>query len=89
MAYRLQAKRCIPESHDTRRSLALEGQQNRPKLRIVTIPFDESDCKRVIYLHEDALLVIILVTNFTTRRILIDNGSLAYILFGKHSPRWA
>ncbi|XP_040989006.1 uncharacterized protein LOC121236635 [Juglans microcarpa x Juglans regia] len=47
------------------------------------ISFGEEDEEGVLYLHYDALVVTILVANFTTRRILVDNGSFAYILFWK------
>lgn len=45
------------------------------------ISFRESDEEGVLYLHHDALVVTMLVANFTTRRILIDNSSLIDILF--------
>ncbi|XP_041016133.1 uncharacterized protein LOC121258653 [Juglans microcarpa x Juglans regia] len=44
------------------------------------IPFAKANEKWVLYPHNDALVVTILVINLTTRRILIDNGSSADIL---------
>lgn len=46
-----------------------------------TVTFEEADKDGVIYPHDDALLVIMQVVNFTTRRILIDKGSSVEILF--------
>lgn len=45
--------------------------------------FREDEEEGVLYPHYDALVMTMLVTNFTTRRILIDNGSLPDILFWK------
>lgn len=56
--------------------------KKQPKLKSpITISFDEDDCKGVVYPHDDALVVTMLIANYTTQRILIDNGSLADILF--------
>lgn len=46
-----------------------------------TISFDDANCEGQFYLHDDALVVTILVANFTTRRILIDSSSSVDILF--------
>lgn len=46
-----------------------------------TISFDDEDCQEVVYPHNDALMVTILVANYTTRMILINDGSSAEILF--------
>ncbi|KAF5463281.1 hypothetical protein F2P56_019204 [Juglans regia] len=44
------------------------------------ISFGEEDCEGVLYPHDDALVVTLLVTNYTTRQILINNGSSGDIL---------
>ncbi|XP_041020554.1 uncharacterized protein LOC121262226 [Juglans microcarpa x Juglans regia] len=49
--------------------------------KTATISFNKDDCEGVIYPHDDALVVKMLVDNFNTRRILINNGSSADILF--------
>ncbi|KAF5464252.1 hypothetical protein F2P56_014344 [Juglans regia] len=55
--------------------------EKQPKLHSpITISFGEDDCKGVLYSHDDALIVTMLIANYTTQRILIDNGSLADIL---------
>ncbi|XP_040994331.1 uncharacterized protein LOC121240872 [Juglans microcarpa x Juglans regia] len=46
-----------------------------------TISFGDEDCQGILYPHDDALIVTLLIANYTTRRILIDNGSSANILF--------
>lgn len=43
--------------------------------------FKEGDEEGVLYQHDDALMVTMLVTNFTTRRIFIANDSSANSLF--------
>lgn len=48
----------------------------------MVIFFDEGNHEGVINLHDNnALVVTILVANFTTKKIIIDNGSLIDILF--------
>lgn len=49
--------------------------------KIVTVSFGNEHCEGVQYLHDDALVVTLLVANYTTRRILIDNGSSANTIF--------
>lgn len=48
---------------------------------MVDISFSEKDCEELLYLHDDVLVVTLLVTNYTTKRSLVDNRSLADILF--------
>lgn len=45
------------------------------------ISFGEADEEEVLYPHDDVLVVTMEIANLTTRRILIDNGSLVDILF--------
>ncbi|XP_059663899.1 uncharacterized protein LOC132309625 [Cornus florida] len=46
-----------------------------------TIMFSEADAKGNQQPHDDPLVVFIVIANYTIRRILIDNGSLADIIF--------
>ncbi|KAG2411251.1 hypothetical protein I3760_Q013600 [Carya illinoinensis] len=46
-----------------------------------TISFGNEGCRGVVYPHDDALVVTMLVANYTIRRILIDNKSLVDIPF--------
>lgn len=55
-----------------------------PKLGTPSIiSFGDEDCESVLYPHEDALVVTLLVANYTNRWILVDNRSYADILFWK------
>ena len=50
-----------------------------PKTRGVdepTICFSDEEAERIHHPHDDAI-VIILITDYTTRRVLVDNGSSA------------
>lgn len=47
----------------------------------MTISFGKEDREEVLYPHNDALVVTLLVTNYTTRRILINNSNSVDILF--------
>ncbi|KAG6732462.1 hypothetical protein I3842_01G179400 [Carya illinoinensis] len=46
----------------------------------MVIFFEEADMEGVIYPHEDALVITLVIANSTTRRVLVDNGSSADIL---------
>ena len=45
------------------------------------IGFLEEDAWRLHHLHDDALVVNIHVRDYNTHRVLVDNGSSAYILY--------
>ncbi|XP_042944579.1 uncharacterized protein LOC122278456 [Carya illinoinensis] len=55
----------------------------KPKLsnERMVISFEEADREGVIYPHDDALVITLVIANYTTRRVLVDNGSSANILF--------
>ncbi|XP_059629950.1 uncharacterized protein LOC132272898 [Cornus florida] len=52
-----------------------------PRVEESVITFSEEDDKGIHQPHDDPLVVSMVVANFTVRRILIDNGSSADILF--------
>ncbi|XP_059629602.1 uncharacterized protein LOC132272473 [Cornus florida] len=52
-----------------------------PRVEEPVITFSEEDDKGIHQPHDDPLVVSMVVANFTVRRILIDNGSSADILF--------
>ncbi|XP_059627609.1 uncharacterized protein LOC132270446 [Cornus florida] len=52
-----------------------------PRVEELVITFSEEDDKGIHQPHDDPLVVSMVVANFTVRRILIDNGSSADILF--------
>ena len=45
------------------------------------ISFSEEDTRGTHQPHDDALVVTINIVGFTTRRVMIDNGSSANILY--------
>lgn len=47
----------------------------------MTISFEGKDREGVLYPHDDALVLTIVIANYRTRWVLIDNGSSADILF--------
>lgn len=55
-----------------------------PKLTRIDDPlvtFSEEDAWWLHYPHDNALVITLLITNFTTWRVLIDNGSSVDILY--------
>ena len=45
------------------------------------ITFKDEDTKRVHHPHDDAIVITLLIACYTTRRALVDNGSLVDILY--------
>ena len=45
------------------------------------ITFTNKDAGRIHYPHDDAIIITLLIADYTTRRVLIDNGSSADILY--------
>ena len=45
------------------------------------ITFTDEDVGRVHHPHDDAIVITLLIADYTTRRVLIDNGSLVDILY--------
>ena len=45
------------------------------------ITFTDEDAARIHHPHDDAILITLLITDYTTRRVLVDNGSSADILY--------
>ena len=45
------------------------------------ITFTNEDAGRVHHPYDDAIVITLLIANYTTRRVLIDNGSSADILY--------
>ena len=61
-------------------------QSSRRPLRMVkedkpTIIFKDEDARWLHHPHDDAIVITLAITNYTTRRVLIDNESLADILY--------
>ena len=45
------------------------------------ITFIDEDAERVHHPYDDAIVITLLIVDYTTRRVLVDNGSSAYILY--------
>ena len=45
------------------------------------ITFTNEDTERVHHPHDDAIVISLLIVDYTTRRVLIDNGSSTDILY--------
>ena len=45
------------------------------------ITFTDGDVERVHHPHDDAIVITLLIADYTTIRVLVDNGSSADILY--------
>ena len=45
------------------------------------ISFTDEDAERIHHPHDDAIVITLLIADYTTRRVLVDNRSLADILY--------
>ncbi|XP_065630818.1 uncharacterized protein LOC136068082 [Quercus suber] len=45
------------------------------------ITFTDEDAERIHYPHDDAIVITLFIADYKTRRVLIDNGSSADILY--------
>ena len=55
-----------------------------PKTRTTeeqAITFTDEDAARIHHPHDDAIVITLLIADYTTRRVLVDNGSSADILY--------
>ena len=46
-----------------------------------TISFTDEEAERIHHPHGDAIVITLLIVDYTTRRVLVDNGSSADILY--------
>ena len=63
-------------------NVQLSGQS--PKTRGIdkpTISFTNEEAERIHHPHDDAIFITLLIVDYTTRRVLVDNGSLVDILY--------
>ena len=51
-----------------------------PTEALKDIPLDE-DASRIHHPHDDAIVITLLIADYSTRRVLVDNGSSADILY--------
>ena len=55
-----------------------------PKTRTVdeqAITFTDKDASRIHHPHDDAIIITLFIADYSTRRVLVDNGSSADILY--------
>ena len=55
-----------------------------PRLRTIeeqAITFTDEDAERVHHPHDDAIVITLLIADYTTRRVLVDNGSSTEIFY--------
>ena len=45
------------------------------------ITFTDKDAERIHHPHDDAIVISLLIADYTTRKVLVDNGSSADILY--------
>ena len=45
------------------------------------ITFTDEDARRVHHPYDDAIVITLVIADYTTRRVLVGNGSLADILY--------
>ena len=45
------------------------------------ITFTDEDSERIHHPHDDAIVITLLIADYTTRRVLVDNGSSTDILY--------
>nr|XP_023921419.1 uncharacterized protein LOC112032886 [Quercus suber] len=63
-------------------NVQLSGQSPRTRTTDEqAITFTDEDAERVHHPHDDAIVITLLIADYTTRRVLVDNGSSANILF--------
>ena len=55
-----------------------------PRTRVMdeqAITFTDKDAERVHFPYDNTIIITLLIANYTTRRVLVDNGSSADILY--------
>ena len=63
-------------------SVQLSGQSPRARTTDEqAITFTDEDAERIHHPHDDAIVITLLIADYITRRVLVDNGSSADILY--------
>ena len=47
----------------------------------LAITFTDADTKRIHHPYDDAIVITLLIADYTTRRVLVENGSSSEILY--------
>uniref|UniRef100_A0A2N9G1W1 Uncharacterized protein n=1 Tax=Fagus sylvatica TaxID=28930 RepID=A0A2N9G1W1_FAGSY len=61
--------------------LVTQKTDKKPRLEDLPITFGEEDARKLFHPHDDALVVTLEIAGYSTRRVLIDNGSSADIIY--------
>jgi ribonuclease HI len=61
--------------------LVTQKSNKKPRVEDLPITFTEEDACKVVHPHDDALVVTMEIAGYSTRRVLIDNGSSADIIY--------
>uniref|UniRef100_A0A2N9F125 Integrase catalytic domain-containing protein n=1 Tax=Fagus sylvatica TaxID=28930 RepID=A0A2N9F125_FAGSY len=61
--------------------LVTQKSNKKPRVEDLPITFTEEDACKVFHPHDDALVVTMEIAGYSTRRVLIDNGSSADIIY--------
>ena len=63
-------------------NVQLSGRSPRTRTtNELAITFTDTDTERVHHPHDDAIVITLLIADYTTRRMLADNGSSTDILY--------
>ena len=63
-------------------SVQLSGRSPRARsMDEQSITFTDKDAERIHHPHDDAIVITLLIVDYTTKRVLVDNGSSADILY--------
>ena len=63
-------------------NVQLSGWSPRTRLMDeLAISFTEEDAEKIHHPHDDAIVITLLIADYTTRRVLVDNGSSTDILY--------
>ena len=63
---------------------SIQLSRRSPRARTMdeqAITFTEEDAERIHHPYDDAIVITLLITDYTTRRVLVDNESSADILY--------
>ena len=63
-----------------------EGSADCPAFRTISqdkqaITITDEDASRIHHPHDDAIVITLIIADYSTRRVLVDNGSSADILY--------
>ena len=63
-------------------NVQLSGQSLRTRgIDEPTISFTDEEAERIHHPYDDAIVITLLIADYTTRRVLVDNGSSVDILY--------